>query len=192
MVGHFSTLADFSRPESLEVCACIGHRPHHLPWGYNTIDERYLSLKIKMRRILRELIGRYHTKHFISGMSLGVDTYAARLVLEEKKRRGVTLECALFSASQDSGWFDSFREEYFSILSQADDVVLPSIDCTSECVYTRNRYMVDECDILFAVWNGEPGWTDHAVSYAKSQGVPVIVLHPETLRMSYIDGRGNV
>ena len=45
----------------------------------------------------------------------------------------------------------------------------------------RNKYMIDNSDVLIAVWDGSPSGTKHAIDYAKEKNKEVIIL---TLPMS--------
>ncbi len=48
---------------------------------------------------------------------------------------------------------------------------------TSDCMLKRNRYMVDNSDIVIAVWDGRSGsGTGATVNYAKKQGKKVIII----------------
>jgi uncharacterized phage-like protein YoqJ len=49
---------------------------------------------------------------------------------------------------------------------------------TKGCMQKRNRVLVDSCDTLLAVFDGQPGGTRHTIDYAKKKGKRVIVLNP--------------
>jgi predicted Rossmann fold nucleotide-binding protein DprA/Smf involved in DNA uptake len=42
----------------------------------------------------------------------------------------------------------------------------------------RNRWMVDHCDAVIAVWGGSPGGTAQSVRYARDLGRPVYLFNP--------------
>ena len=70
------------------------HRPQKLGYGENSIqcDE----LKNKLEELIIELIEKKVVPHFISGVALGVDTYAANIVLNLKTLYpNITLECTI-------------------------------------------------------------------------------------------------
>ena len=48
----------------------------------------------------------------------------------------------------------------------------------------RNRYMVDQADVLIAVWDGSPSGTGKTVRYAHQQGKPVIIINPVSLDLT--------
>ena len=76
-----------------KTCAFTGHRPQSLPFGFDESDKRCTSLKSVMRDQIVALIENEGVTHFITGMALGVDMYAAEIVLDLKsKYPHITLE----------------------------------------------------------------------------------------------------
>lgn len=81
-----------------KACSFTGHRPQHLPFGMNENDERCVRLKEIPKEEIINLIEKEDVTHFITGMALGVDLYAAEIVLDLKARYpNITLE-VLFPA----------------------------------------------------------------------------------------------
>ena len=70
----------------MKTCAFTGHRPQHLPFGMNENDERCIKLKEELKEQIINLIEAENVTHFITGMALGVDLYAAEIVLDLKAR----------------------------------------------------------------------------------------------------------
>ena len=68
----------------MKTCAFTGHRPQHLPFGMNENDERCIKLKEELKEQIINLIEAENVTHFITGMALGVDLYAAEIVLDLK------------------------------------------------------------------------------------------------------------
>jgi nucleoside 2-deoxyribosyltransferase len=50
------------------------------------------------------------------------------------------------------------------------------------CMFRRNRYLVENADLLLAVYDGLPGGTAMTVGYAREIGVPVVCLAPDVAR----------
>ena len=44
----------------------------------------------------------------------------------------------------------------------------------------RNKYMVDNSDLLLAVWNGKKGGTANTVKYARKKEKEVVIINPDT------------
>ena len=148
----------------MKTCAFTGHRPKGL--GYPESDGRCAALKEKLRSLIVKLMEEEGVTHFISGMALGVDMYAAEIVLELKKQYPqITLD------------------RYFSIAEQCDQETMLQRQYTPDCLRKRNRYMVDHADIVLAVWNGSPSGTGQTVWYAGETGKPVWILRPDTLEV---------
>ena len=160
----------------MKTCAFTGHRPQNLPFGFNEEDERCIDLK----KALREQI--INLTHFISGMAIGVDMYAAEIVLGLKASYlGITLESAIPCESQAAKWSEALRDRYFDIASKCDKETLIQTHYTPDCMDKRNRYMVDHADVLIAVWDGSPSGTGKTVRYAHQQGKSVTIIDPVSL-----------
>lgn len=163
-----------------KTCCFTGHRPSRLGFGENS--PHCAALKNKISALLTDLIEQQGFTHFISGMALGVDMYAARAVLELKEKYPfITLECAIPCANQTKGWSLKDKTEYSAILSRCDNPVLLQQPYTPDCMQKRNRYMVDNSNLVLAVWNGTPSGTGNTVKYAKAKNVPVLLLDPLSL-----------
>ena len=89
----------------MKTCAFTGHRPQNLPFGLNEEDERCIKLKKTLREQTIRVIENEGVTHFITGMAIGVDMYAAEIVLGLKAAYpGVTLECAIPYENQAEKW----------------------------------------------------------------------------------------
>ena len=75
------------------------------------------SLKSVMRDQIVALIENEGVTHFITGMALGVDMYAAEIVLDLKsKYHHITLESAIPCETQAIKWSVASRERYYNCL----------------------------------------------------------------------------
>ena len=145
-------------------------------------DERCIDLKKTLREQIINLIENEGVTHFISGMAIGVDMYAAEIVLGLKASYlGITLESAIPCESQAAKWSEALRDRYFDIASKCDKETLIQTHYTPDCMNKRNRYMVDHADVLIAVWDGSPSGTGKTVRYAHQQGKSVTVIDPVSL-----------
>lgn len=170
-----------SEAQKRKACAFTGHRPQTLPFGYNESDERCLLLKKEMKRQIIRLIEEENITHFISGMALGIDMFAAEIILRLKADYPfITLECAIPCETQAVRWNSFLSERYFNIVSKCDKETMLQKHYTADCMQKRNRYMVDQANIILAVWDGRPGGTGMTVTYARSQQKPVWILDPAT------------
>ena len=166
----------------MKTCAFTGHRPQHLPFGMNENDERCIKLKEELKEQIINLIEAENVTHFITGMALGVDLYAAEIVLDLKARYpSITLESAIPCETQAAKWNAAMRERYYGIAAQCDKETLLQTHYTPDCMDRRNRYMVDHADYIIAVWDGKPSGTGKTVMYAQSKGKVIIKVNPATL-----------
>lgn len=166
----------------MKSCAFTGHRPQNLPFGFREDDERCTTLKKILKEQIVSLITDESVTHFISGMALGVDMYAAEIVLELKKTYpDITLESAIPCETQAAKWNAAMRERYYGIAAQCDKETLLQTHYTPDCMDKRNRYMVDHADYIIAVWDGKPSGTGKTVMYAQSKGKVIIKVNPATL-----------
>ncbi len=165
-----------------KTCAFTGHRPQNLPFGFNEADKRCVELKKVMNEQIIRLIEDGGVCHFISGMAIGIDMYAAEIVLRlMNSRPDITLECAIPCESQPLKWSAEMRERYFRICERCSKKTVLQREYTQDCMQRRNKYMVDSADIILAVWDGKPSGTGSTVRYAKSRGRSVIVIDPFSL-----------
>ena len=141
-----------------------GHRPNKL-FGYNLNAPEYIEMKNRFKQCLVAL----HATEGISGMALGVDTVFALAVLELKNEGyPIKLHCAIPCLNHSSAWLQSSKEQYETILSQADEVVIVTKKpYSAKLMQIRNEYMVDRADDCIAIWDGSNGGTANCVAYIK-------------------------
>ncbi|MCU1689306.1 MAG: hypothetical protein JWN20_1234 [Jatrophihabitantaceae bacterium] len=118
----------------------------------------------------------------ISPLAEGADRLVARAVLD---RPGGALEVLL--PLRVSDYLTDFatpasRAEFRELLAAARSVaVVPGDEPSRAAAYERvGRAVVDGCDVLIALWDGEPGagrgGTAEIVHYARANGVPVEIV----------------
>ena len=148
-----------------------------MPWRSNENDIRCVFLKRRLEKEIVKAIKKDHT-HFITGMALGVDTYAAQILLNLKNKYHITVEAAVPCRSQPDKWNAADRARYSELLAGCDIVTVLSEEYTPDCMYKRNQYMVDNSDMLVAVYDGKGGGTGQTVKYAESLGKEMVILKP--------------
>ena len=169
----------------MEYTACFtGHRPQSLPCGFNEMHPACIKIKNQLERLIIGLIEKKNVTHFISGVALGIDTWAAEIVLELKEDYpNITLEAAVPCRSQICNWNVKAKERYHRLLSLCDKTTLFSEQYTADCMMKRNIYMVDNSDYVIAVWNGKPSGTGNTVRYAINNKKEVYCINTTTFRM---------
>ena len=85
----------------------------------------------------------------------------------------VRLVACIPCADQAARYPKSARERYERILDRCDErAVLHERYCDG-CMFERNRYMADKCDLLFAYLHSPKGGTAYTVRYAEKKGKQV-------------------
>ena len=157
-------------------CCFTGHRPGKLPWGYCEEDPRCLALK---RRIAdaAEAACAEGFRHFLCGMALGCDLYFCEIVLALRERYpDITVEAAIPCPTQADAWSPAQRARYRRLVDACDFETVVSAGYTPYCMQRRDRYMVDNADLLIAAFDGTPGGTQYTMQYAMSRGVSIVDL----------------
>ena len=160
-----------------KTLALTGHRPGGLP---KNID--YAQVK-------QELIDYCHDNDIdtvVSGMALGFDQVGALAVIESLQKEGIKLVAAVPFEGQEKKWNNQQRKTFERILKKADYVTYVSDGGYSVAkLQTRNEWMIDNADEVFALWNGNnKGGTANAVAYTKKIDKPLFVLNPKTMSES--------
>lgn len=173
-----------------KVCAVTGHRPTRFKFKYN--EDYTLCKKIK-KAILEQFKRMYDeqdVRHIYVGGALGVDMWAGEIALRLKEMPGygdLQLHIALPFDGHDSKWDKRSRERMAFLIWHSTECVTIGKTNSSESYYARNRYMVDHADMLLAVFDNEKemrSGTLHTVNYARKKQMPILLIHPDTARVS--------
>lgn len=132
--------------------------------------------------VLDRLLGDATAAVAISPLAEGADRLVARAVLD---RPGSALEVLLPLPEAD--YLEDFatpasRAQFHALMAAARSVaVVPGTEPSRAAAYERvGRAVVEGCDVLLALWDGEPGagrgGTAEIVHYARGRGVPVEVV----------------
>lgn len=160
----------------MELVACFtGHRPKSFKFNYNEEDKECVFIKKQLERIIDRAIELGYNL-FICGMALGVDTWAAEIIIEKKKSNpNIKLECAIPCEKQFNNWPYKAQERYFDIINKADIKTMVSNETYKpELMIKRDQYMVDKSSLVIGVWNKKVSGTGHTIKYASDKGKLVI------------------
>ena len=168
-------------------CCFTGHRPEHLGKLAGEENERCHQLKNVLSRMIDHAIADGYTD-FYCGMARGIDTFAAEILIEKiSKGSNVRLHAALPCPQQQLCWNDKDKKRFENILSHASSKTIISPTYTDTCMLTRNRFMVDNCQRVIAVWNGFfRGGTAYTVRYAKKENKEIYLIRPKDLSISIL------
>lgn len=162
----------------MTVCF-TGHRPQHFSFGFDEGHPDCVFLKKTLQdEILRQINEGADT--FICGMAQGTDIWAAEAVLKFKDDfPHIRLIAAIPCPDQTKRWVKSSVLRYKTILEKCDEKITISPFYHAGCMHQRNRYMVDNSDVLIAVYdNSESGGTAFTVNYAKKLGKTIVNIIP--------------
>lgn len=164
-----------------KTCCFTGHRPKTLPFLEQEEHPKYKELEKLWNRELQTLIEEKGVRHFISGMAIGFDLFAAEKILNLKKTYpDITLEAAVPHTDQAERWNRRQKEKYAKILKQCDQVTQIQDAYTPDCFGKRNQYMVDHSAYVLAVWNGKLSGTGKTVKRARDKKRKLILFDPNT------------
>lgn len=156
--------------------ACFsGHRPSGLG-GFDELNPLNVAVKDALR-VMIELAIETGTTRFITGMALGVDTWAAEIAIEYPN---VELIAAVPFEGQERRWPEHSQKRYRSLLKKSAHVEVVSSEKTLKAFFIRNEWMVDRSSLMLAVWNGAGrSGTASAIRYAIREDIEVIGYEPK-------------
>ncbi len=151
-----------------------GNRPHKIPFEEDS-RECFL-LKERMREAVEALIKEGYTR-FITGMATGCDTWFAECVINLMDvYPDLELEAAVPYRGQRDRLVAKDRFRYDAIIEHCAKVTLLSGEYTKFCMSKRNRYMVDNSDVVLIVNYAESGGTVNTRAYAEKKHKRIIDL----------------
>jgi uncharacterized phage-like protein YoqJ len=140
------------------IVAFTGHRPDKLG-GWDPLH----PIVARVRKVLRDELIKNWPVHAISGMALGVDTWAAETCVE----LGIPFIAALPCDGMDATWPLPSQERFRALLKKAKEIHVVSPGPYKPWkMQRRNEWMVDHCTRLLAVFDGSPGGTYNCLAYA--------------------------
>ena len=160
------------------ICSIICIQAHRLG-AENLAFHREMMSKF-IRREIYEALGD-DLGVFRVGLSMGADIWAAQVILKLRDTRfpHIQLHCYLPCETQANNWPEVWREPYFDVLAQADDVICLQNHYSKGCTHRRNQEMIAGAARLIALHdNVAEGGISQAVSYADLRGVETVVIKP--------------
>lgn len=153
------------------IVAFTGHRPDELG-GWDLPNPTYIHVCQQIEKTLKEV----QPEKVISGMALGVDQWAANIAV----KLNIPFVAAMPFVGQDSVWPAASQKTYHALLKRASEqVIVCEGGYAPSKMQVRNEFMVNECDILIAVWDRSPGGTANCVKYAEGIGKKIIYINPK-------------
>ena len=121
-----------------------------------------------------ERLARSGMKTFLCGMARGFDLVAAEIVLKFKVKYGLSLVACIPYEGQADYFSSSDRERYENILKFCDEKRVFAEKYNRYCMFTRDRYMAENCSVMVCYLRKSSGGTYYTVNCAKKRGVKII------------------
>jgi uncharacterized phage-like protein YoqJ len=184
--------------------ATTGHRPNNqYLGGYDLTSNRNMKIMAVLEDyfndIIKDALFSGETEiTFIFGGAIGIDTLGyivAKNLRDKVYLKGmISIILAMPFENQDGAWFrqeDKDRLRYQRIVAdsvvQVDKLPKYAVNYTVGEYHPlkmqkRNEYMVDNSDIVVAVWDGsKKGGTYNCVKYAKANNKKIIHINPKDI-----------
>ncbi|WP_207956217.1 hypothetical protein [Rubrobacter marinus] len=128
----------------------------------------------EIAKVEDELVG-------LCSLAVGADQIFANVLLASGGRLYAVIPCRGYAGTFDD---EAARQEFERLLSAAHEVIeLPFSEPSEEAFMAAGRAVADQCDLLLAVWDGQPagglGGTGDVVSHATDRSKKVKILWPE-------------
>lgn len=166
--------------------AFTGHRPGKY-FGYDVNDAKRIAIRGSLYQWLKSFKDTSGDKVRIctlTGGALGFDQDALAVCEELGFYNKVCVPCR----GQENPWPDVSKRLYVALLQKASEIVYLAEKYEGpKTLLARNCFMVDNCTVLAAFWDGkrEKGGTAHCVGYAEgTKNTPIVVIDPTTLLRS--------
>lgn len=144
---------------SNRVVAATGHRPNKLG-GYSD------KARGKLVRLAMQELNKLRPSTVITGMALGWDTAIAGAAYT----LGIPYIAAVPFKGQEKMWHEDSKDLYNFLLRKANKVVYVCDEGYDPWkMQKRNEWMVDNADVILALWDGSKGGTSNCVAYAEGK-----------------------
>lgn len=148
------------------ILSATGHRPDKLG-GYS------YEVTNKLTELAEQYLDEVTPDKIISGMALGWDMAWANAGI----RLGYPVIAAVPFEGQESMWRNESKRDYFKLLDQCSEIVY--VNAPGYAVWkmqSRNEWMVDNSDMVVALWDGSKGGTANCIRYANKVNKPIVNL----------------
>lgn len=133
-----------------KTCLIYGMPTEQLPFGYDEEDFRCMIMKLKIAEKIYDLV-QEDVIVFICDCEYGIPLWSAEAVLKQRSYNpNIRLEIYMPYEEQAAKWAPEWRNRYFSVHEQADDVRI-----YNDYELCR-RELFNDADILIYVGNNAP------------------------------------
>lgn len=168
-------------------CAILGHNPMRFSWGFDEEAEECHALKLELAQQIM-VLRQQGVTHFSVACDNGVGLYAAEIInVLRNNDSELMLFCITPYEEQATKWTPALRERYFDILIKCTYMTAVSRHKQPGAQLEAYRTVIRQSDIVLAVYDPASARgddTDKAISYAQELGKPMLMIHPDTLKMT--------
>lgn len=149
------------------ILGVTGHRPQKLgDFAFRTRAEVTRAIEV------------FAPERLLTGMALGVDTWAAETCIG----LGIPFVAVIPHDGQERRWSRQQQDHYWQLLNAAERTFYPAPGPYAPWKFQkRNEVIVDNCEWLLAVYDGTPGGTKNCVDYALKVNRSMTVIDPRKL-----------
>lgn len=148
------------------ACCFTGHRV--IP------TEKAEELRRRVKDGIRYLCENMNITTYYAGGALGFDTLAAEAVIEYRKERPIIrLVIVMPCRDQAARWNMADKLRYERIKNAANEVICLSEQYHRDCMFERNRYLVDHSRVCICYLTKQTGGTAYTVKYARENGLRI-------------------
>lgn len=142
--------------------------------GHRVLGKDFSAEKAK--DVFLRLIREHGAETFYCGMALGFDLACCEILLQLKKDFPLRIVACIPCAGQSDSFPPAQKKRYQTLLSACDERVVLHEKYEEGCMFERNRYMADRCDVLVAYLREKRGGTYYTVRYAEKKGKEILCL----------------
>lgn len=150
-------------------------------------------LNEKIDFVLKYLIKIRGVKSFLCGMPIGADLMIAKRIIKyrEEHNADIKIYSVIPCEKQDLKWKEEQKREYKEVLKECEPSDYKYSPYTEGCMLKRNRYIVDNCSIIFVIFNEnvKRGGTFQTINYATKKNKDIYILNPKTLEIEAISSK---
>jgi uncharacterized phage-like protein YoqJ len=170
-------------------CAVTGHHPQRFKFKYNEETPLCRSLKASITERIKELYYK-NINIFYVGCAVGVDTWAAEIVLTLKQQTDfsdIELFCAIPFPEHGEKFTAGQKKRYQYIIEHCTHKEVVSRHYSPVAYKRLNYFLVDKAQYLIAVYDqdkSERHGLGQMVNYAVKNNRQIIYIHPDTAIIS--------
>ncbi|MEG1165444.1 MAG: SLOG family protein [Oscillospiraceae bacterium] len=171
---------------SMNTCAILGHDPIRFKFGWDEEDETCILMKLLLCAQINEMIAEGVTR-FLTACDPGVGLWCGELINEiASVNDNVELHCIQPYEEHATKWPPYLRERYYNVLANCAEVITASPHKSPSAQAEAYLKIIKQSDIVLAVYDPQSirgDIIDTAMAYAQNQKKPIILVHPDTLKI---------